>query len=625
MKKVDIIKRVRSFLKGRKSDNIDIVELVGKVLLNKASQKDGIDLLKDSVDSLHDTLKSDECSLWYVNTNSHSHTPFLDNSISLIHRKLSNGCYYSFPKQTDYVHTLETGLFSKVISICQNNSDSEYVRCDRIKAEEYNYLSMDFLGHLDEIGRKQTDFIVIPIVSFLRDEHKKIIAILEFSFASPRYSDDQWERMSHLIRPFFSAAFNRYTMAITHDLMTSLANNQKESVDYTIEEISRKTMSLIKEKKYCWCEAASFFMWDTYNYRYNLVYTTAAIDYQIQKSIYFHRGEGLIGEVAANNDAKIINDVQSIVLESPFKWNEIKEPKTAMIIPIPRISSKDRNDVIGVIRLINKKNSNRDGIVDFFNDLDCDILQSITSFLALTIEYFIKEEEQRNFIDKLSHELMAPARAIRNDADRIIRKKNDKEFTSSSVFSYMEDVQILAERMLWQVRTNLYQVRDPNNRRNKYRVERVLLYQVVETAKNAVIPLAREKGVHFDNITYQEDTTLVNIDKDAFATVFYNLFTNAIKYKDSSRPFSIRVSWQSVENGLLINVEDNGIGIVESDKESIFHIGYRSIVASRIESGFGVGLTTVQQIIDDFGGTIEVTNLKRPTRFTIKIIKQSIL
>ena len=89
MKIVDIMKRVRSFLKGRKTENIDIVELVGKVLLN-ATQKDGIDLLKASVDRLHDTLKSDECSLWYVNTNSHNHTSFLDNSISLIHRKLSN-------------------------------------------------------------------------------------------------------------------------------------------------------------------------------------------------------------------------------------------------------------------------------------------------------------------------------------------------------------------------------------------------------------------------------------------------------------------------------------------------------------------------------------------------------
>ena len=35
--------------------------------------------------------------------------------------------------------------------------------------------------------------------------------------------------------------------------------------------------------------------------------------------------------------------------------------------------------------------------------------------------------------------------------------------------------------------------------------------------------------------------------------------------------------------------------------------------------GFGVGLTTVKQILDDFGGTIEVTNLKQPTRFTITL------
>ena len=592
--------------------------------LLKATEKDGVDLLRNAVEQLRETLGSVECSLWYVNTNNHKHgdivNDFAYNTTSLICRKVSDIGYH-FCKSTDFVHSLDAGLFSRVLTICNKsdvNNPVEYVRCDRKKVEEYNYLSLDFLKYLDEQGMSPNDFIVIPIVSQINDQ--AIIAILEFCFISASYSEDQWAEMAHVIRPFFSSAFNRYAMISKHKLMADLVSKHQEKRNYSSIEVFKHTVDILldKDKNYFPCESASFFIWDTYDFRYNLVYTTCAIDAEASKNIYYQRGDGLVGQVAVNNRAEIID-----VISSNHKDNNslflkgVDNPRTAIVIPIPRISSD--GDVVGILQLVNKKNSNGpENLIDYFSELDLDIIQSIDIYLALTIECFIKEEEQRNFIDKLSHELMTPARSIRNDADRILRKKDDRVFNSSQLYSYMDDILSLSETLIWQVKTNLFQIRNPENLKGKYKIDKAYLSKLLEKGKDAVKPITREYGVRFDAIIYTDNRTILMVDEDAFVTVFYNLFTNAIKYHEKTRPFFVRAFYRLTKKGIEIDVEDNGVGIDEREKNNIFHMGYRGANVIRFNSdGFGVGLPTVKQIIEDFGGTIEVTNLKQPTRFTI--------
>lgn len=71
---------------------------------------------------------------------------------------------------------------------------------------------------------------------------------------------------------------------------------------------------------------------------------------------------------------------------------------------------------------------------------------------------------------------------------------------------------------------------------------------------------------------------------------------------------------------LIIEVADNGIGIKPKEQNKIFERGYRSESAIRINaSGYGIGLTVIKQIIEDFGGDIKITSYNKPTVFQIKI------
>jgi signal transduction histidine kinase len=65
--------------------------------------------------------------------------------------------------------------------------------------------------------------------------------------------------------------------------------------------------------------------------------------------------------------------------------------------------------------------------------------------------------------------------------------------------------------------------------------------------------------------------------------VFYNLFDNAIKYGDTIT--RIALSSHTVPEGLLILVEDNGMGIISRNKKKIFERGFGN------NTGFGLFLT----------------------------------
>ena len=145
---------------------------------------------------------------------------------------------------------------------------------------------------------------------------------------------------------------------------------------------------------------------------------------------------------------------------------------------------------------------------------------------------------------------------------------------------------------------------------------------IIRKSIDVVRSIAREYCVLFDNIKLNTNNvqTPINVDEDAFVTVFYNLLTNAIKYHDrrDSNSFLVSISCYESETGIRIEVSDWGIGISPKDVESVFQIGYRGERAIRENaSGFGVGLSVVKQIVEDFGGIIHVTSNQHPTTFEI--------
>lgn len=142
-------------------------------------------------------------------------------------------------------------------------------------------------------------------------------------------------------------------------------------------------------------------------------------------------------------------------------------------------------------------------------------------------------------------------------------------------------------------------------------------------------PLIDELGRNFlirtdKQITFEvhcPETEQVYADPVHLREIISNLIDNAIKYSDTS--VHINLSCQTTPNEKRISVSDNGFGIPLKDQALIFEKFERASAANKRSlrggaTGFGLGLTYVQQVMQAHGGSIEVESIEgQGSEFTL--------
>ncbi|MDJ0364093.1 PAS domain-containing protein [Hymenobacter sp. H14-R3] len=101
-------------------------------------------------------------------------------------------------------------------------------------------------------------------------------------------------------------------------------------------------------------------------------------------------------------------------------------------------------------------------------------------------------------------------------------------------------------------------------------------------------------------------------------SIVYNLLSNAIKYRAEGRPAVVQLRSSTTAQGqLLLQVQDNGLGLSESQQGQLFTMFQR--LHNHVE-GSGVGLYMVKKIVENAGGTITVqSQLGVGTTFTVML------
>ncbi|WP_026838384.1 sensor histidine kinase [Gillisia sp. JM1] len=122
-------------------------------------------------------------------------------------------------------------------------------------------------------------------------------------------------------------------------------------------------------------------------------------------------------------------------------------------------------------------------------------------------------------------------------------------------------------------------------------------------------------------INLPEDNLTVHCNRAAFQQIFFNLIGNSLKYNTQEK---IIIDVTSIEkNGYYhFSITDNGIGIPENKQEAIFELFTIVEEADRSGNrGNGIGLSTVQKLVNNLGGKISVkskVNKGTTFNFTIK-------
>ena len=160
------------------------------------------------------------------------------------------------------------------------------------------------------------------------------------------------------------------------------------------------------------------------------------------------------------------------------------------------------------------------------------------------------------------------------------------------------------------------------NRRMRHQVEKILQMAALEETHgrltlttvdfnevitNAVESIALQVERRGGSISCDLRSTrhLIEADEVHLTGVIYNLLDNANKYSPGCP--CVRVSTEDVENGVLITVADNGVGLKPEDKKRIFDKYYRVSHGNVHDvKGFGLGLSYVALMVRDHGGHIRV-------------------
>jgi two-component system phosphate regulon sensor histidine kinase PhoR len=181
---------------------------------------------------------------------------------------------------------------------------------------------------------------------------------------------------------------------------------------------------------------------------------------------------------------------------------------------------------------------------------------------------------------------------------------------------------------------NLAKIISDESMRLKFQVEKVLqmaifekinmklnlvemnAHSVIEKAvENFTLQICNRAGRI--NTELQATDSLVNIDEIHFLNLISNLIDNAIKYSKDNP--DITISTRNNKKGILITIEDKGIGINKENLSRIFDKFFR-VHSGNVHNvkGFGLGLSYVKKIIEEHNGSVKAeSQMNKGTKFTL--------
>ncbi|MDZ5712964.1 sensor histidine kinase [Jeotgalibacillus haloalkalitolerans] len=210
-------------------------------------------------------------------------------------------------------------------------------------------------------------------------------------------------------------------------------------------------------------------------------------------------------------------------------------------------------------------------------------------------------DKQKQFVANASHELKTPLTVIESYANLIKRRGIDNpEVVAESVEA------IHSEAIRMKDLTQQLLLLAKHGEQWKLSLERFDLYPLLKESVQAF------RNAYSREITLQGEEIIAYADKQKLKQLIYILIDNAIKYSEQE----IRVSL--VRDGAKgrIDVEDNGIGIPESDLPKVFDRFYRVDKArTRKSGGSGLGLSLAKELSEALGMklTLESTEGKGTT------------
>ncbi len=236
---------------------------------------------------------------------------------------------------------------------------------------------------------------------------------------------------------------------------------------------------------------------------------------------------------------------------------------------------------------------------DEISDLCRDFEEMRKRLLESTEQKLEYDQESKELISNISHDLKTPLTAIKGYVEGIMDgvadtpEKMDRYIRT--IYNKTNDMDRLINEL------NFYSKIEAN--RIPYTFSKINVKDYFEDCVEEMGIELESKGFAFSYKNEVEDDVEVIADAEQIKRVINNIISNSVKYMDKSAP-KIDIRVKDVGDFVQIEIEDNGRGIGTKELPNIFERFYRADASRHSAGGSGIGLSIVKKIIEDHGGKI---------------------
>lgn len=229
-----------------------------------------------------------------------------------------------------------------------------------------------------------------------------------------------------------------------------------------------------------------------------------------------------------------------------------------------------------------------------------------------------ERERYQRTIQFVTHEMRTPLTAIQGSSEMISRYGQMPEARRRQ----MADLINAESKRLARMISTFLSVERLSEGEMEISEEPIPVAELVERCATRARALAEPKDIAIDVAGVPSGA--ISGDRELMEYALYNLLTNAVKY---SPPHSRVTVFGEDEKGgrVRLSVQDRGIGMDQQEVGRIFEKFYRTKRAEQSgETGTGIGLSIVEQIVKRHGGAIQVESEPgQGSKFTLTLRKAS--
>ena len=233
----------------------------------------------------------------------------------------------------------------------------------------------------------------------------------------------------------------------------------------------------------------------------------------------------------------------------------------------------------------------------------------------------LKEAEKfrKQYLGNVAHELKTPIFNIQGYISTLLDGGLEDEVINRK---YLERAERSVERMI-NILSDLDTISRLDSDMNQMRTESFDMVALCKEIADQVEIEASKRNISIivkgaDNLPSR---CWVNADKFYIGQVLDNLIVNSIRYGKEGG--TTKITCRDMLDKVLVEVEDDGIGIAKSDLPRVFERFYRTDKGrSREQGGTGLGLAIVKHIIENHGEKVSVrSEVGKGSTFTFTLSK----